>query len=176
MCCSFILKALHFLGSGVCHFFAPGFTKHGTSIMSSRVFSEYLLDIYSCNIKVAVPSPVACHNDLFNGKIHSLITCWIKNVLLISQSRFWTMPVMKKFPFRILWQVLNPFKQFREGERKWGKEREIHHFSASKVRRKLCKPEKNIAQNWSIMTVSNVNDPFFLSKITETWTVVTDNW
>lgn len=26
------------------------------------------------------------------------------------------------------------------------------------------------------MTVTNVNEPFFLSKIIETWTVVTDNW
>lgn len=112
---SFILKALCFLGCAVCLVFALVSIKHCTSIMSPQMMSESLLDIYSCNIKVAFPSHVACHNDLFNGKIHSLVTCWIRNVLLISLHRFCTMPFMKKFPFRNLWQVLNSFKQLREG-------------------------------------------------------------
>lgn len=102
MCpCSFILKALHCLGCAVCHVSASLFIKHCTSIVSSQVISEYLLDIYFCNIEVALPSHVACHNDLFKGKIHSLITCWIQNVLLMKVCRFWTMSFMKKFPFRL---------------------------------------------------------------------------
>jgi len=138
MCCFFILKALHWSGCVVRHVFATIFIKYCKSIMSSQVISKYLY-IYSCNIKVALPNHVTCHNDLFKGKIHSLITM-LNSQCAPNKSlhRFCPMPYTKKFPFHLeffgkYWIRLSSSK--RETER------EIHHFSASKVRR-LCKPEE----------------------------------
>lgn len=146
------------------------FHKHRTFIMSLQIIAYNLLDICSCNFRAVQLATWHVAMIYLKGNIS---TAWSHGELRMrfcwESIRFWTMPFEEiSISFTILWQVLDSFMQFR-------KEKEIHHFF-SKVGRKLHKPEKNIAQSWNIVTVTNVNLLLFLSKITETWTVLRNNW